>query len=95
MAWCRQLQRCSHHPTRSLQPVAGQGTGNPFPITRHRPMTQTIPDAKLHRLALTDFEVRQLINALEHYATGLPGRPAGAAAKALSLRSQLERSQPT
>jgi hypothetical protein len=58
-------------------------------------MTQTIPDAKLHRLALTDFEVWQLINALQHYATGLPALPRPAAAKALSLRSQLERSQPT
>jgi len=58
-------------------------------------MINPIPDAKLHRLGLTDFEVRQLINALEHYATGLPLLPRPAVAKALSLRSQLERSKAT
>lgn len=55
----------------------------------------TNPDAKLHRLTLTNFEVRQLINALQRYANGQPEIPRPAAAKALSLRSQLERSKAT
>jgi hypothetical protein len=54
-------------------------------------MAQTIPDAKLHRLALTDFEVRQLIVALNRCIEATADeRPTFL----LHLRSQLERSRP-
>jgi len=57
-------------------------------------MTQTIPDDKLHRLFLSDFEVRELINALDHYATGPRGKFL-AGRRLLALRWRLEHSQAT
>jgi hypothetical protein len=57
-------------------------------------MTQTIPDDKLHRLLLSDFEVRELINALDHYATGPRGKLL-AGRRLLALRWRLWSSQAT
>jgi hypothetical protein len=56
-------------------------------------MTQTIPEAKLHRLALTDAEVQLLIRAI-NYSNGTGGKVL-AGGRLLALRWQLERSQPT
>lgn len=56
-------------------------------------MQTPIPDAKLHRLLITDAEVKRIIEALDHSLTlSMPHRTTNSL---LSLRAMLRRSQPS
>jgi len=55
-------------------------------------MTKPIPDAKLHRLLLTEADVRRLTESLGYCITN---RPSGNLFALLQLQRQLERSEAT